>query len=160
MRPPLIMWQDHVCGLAYAGRHPFDGTKHQTRLLAFSIAFSSTCKGMTGRDCWVPPSLLERVPRRTASRYLSVLRDAGLVELRAAAAPGQAARYDLVVPDNAGQHPARNWRTSAVHQLANVRAQDESAAGAVARTTLASSTLRSATGGQCPPRALYLVSAA
>lgn len=151
MRPPLILWQDHVCGLAYAGRHPFDGAKHQTRLLAFSIAFASTCKGMTGRDCWLPPSLLERVPQRTATRYLSVLRDAGLVEQTAAAAPGRAARYRLVVPDNAGQNPARNWRASAVHQLASVRAQGENGRDAVARTTLASSEHRRGCGGQSSP---------
>lgn len=158
-RPPLIVWQDHVCGLAYAHQHPFDGGKHQTRLLAFAIAFSWSCERMTGRGCWVPPSLLERVPRRTVSRYLRVLRDAGLIRQVAAAAPGKSARYDLVVPGDAGHDSAWKWRTTAVHQLASVRAQPESRADVVARTTLASCTLRSVTGGPSS-RALALRSAA
>lgn len=158
-RPPLILWQDHVCGLAYARLHPFDGAKHQTRLLAFAIALSHTCKGMTGRDCWVPPSLLERVSRRTAYRYLSVLVDAGLIVQTSPAAPGQAARYRLEVPGDAGQDHARNWHASAVRQLARVRAQRPRQLDRAARTTRASCTLESVTGGR-PPRALALVSAA
>lgn len=158
-RPPLIQWQDHVCGLAYARQHPFDGAKHQTRLLAFAIALSHTCKGMTGRDCWVPPSLLARVPRRTAARYLAVLIDAGLIEQTAAAAPGRAARYRLSLPDNVGHDHAHNWHTSTVHQLAHVRAQRPRRVDGAARTTCASSTLRTAHGGQSS-RALALASAA
>lgn len=153
-RPVLIAWQDHVADLAYRRLTPFDHPKHRDRLQAFCTTFSHTGKGMTGRDCWLPPSLLKRFSRRTAYRYLKALVDYGLVQQTQAAARGHSARYQLVVPDNACQFHEENWHAKTTRQLAHVRAQQASGNVASLSTTRAKSALESVTGRR-PPVTLH-----